>query len=117
MEDPPWIEATATVEACELIKHAPRIRTGRIANFEMPDFSRYAVTFTYHANGQLHSGQYIAHADVPLGHTFIISYDPHNPNDNSGSEDDLTFHPFRRRLIIGAALILILLASHWFRHR
>jgi len=117
MEDHPWIETTATVAACELIKHAPRIRTGRIANFEMPDFSRYAVTFTYHALGQQHSGQYIAHADVPLGHTFAITYNPENPEENSGSEDDLTFHPFRRRLIVSAAIVLILLASHWFRHR
>jgi hypothetical protein len=117
MEDNPWIETTATVIACELIKRAPRIRASRVATFEMPDFSRYAVTFTYHANGQQHSGQYVAHTDIPLGHTFAISYDPENPQDNSGNEDDLTFHPFRRRLIVGAALILILLASHWFRHR
>jgi len=83
----------------------------------MPVMARYAVTFTYQVNGHEYSGQYINHEDVALGHSFTICYDPEKPEDNSGSEDSLDLHPFRRRVIAAICVVLIVLAHYWWRHR
>jgi hypothetical protein len=112
----PWIETTATVAACELIKRGPVTSTGRTADLQLPVMPRYAVTFTYHANSQQYSGKYIVHAEVAAGHTFTICYDPEDPKNNSGSEDGLSLHPKMRRFVIVIAVFLLLLARHWFRH-
>jgi hypothetical protein len=114
--DHPWIETTATVAACELIKHGPHTSTSRTANLQLPIMPRYAATFTYHANGQRYSGQYIVHAEVIAGHTFTISYDPEDPQNNSGSEDSLSLHPKMLRFVIAIAVLLLLLTKHWFLH-
>lgn len=116
MADHPWIETTARVSSCELISRGPRLYTGRTANLEMPVMARYAVTFTYHVNGQEYSGQYINHEDVALGHSFTICYDPDKPEDNSGSEDSLDLHPFRRRVIAAICVVLIVVVHYWWRH-
>ena len=117
MADHPWIETTARVSSCELISRGPRLYTGRTSNLEMPVMARYAVTFTYQVNGHEYSGQYINHEDVALGHSFTICYDPEKPEDNSGSEDSLDLHPFRRRVIAAICVVLIVLAHYWWRHR
>lgn len=117
MTDRPWIETTARVSSCELISRGSRLYTGRTADLEMPVMARYAVTFTYYANGHQYSGQYIAHEDQALGHSFTICYDPEKPQDNSGSEDSLDLHPFTRRVAIAICVVLIAFAHYWWRHR
>jgi hypothetical protein len=86
------------------------------ADLQLPIMPRYAVTFTYKANGQQYSGRYIVHAEVAAGHTFTICYDPEDPKNNSGSEDSLILHPKMLRLVAVIAVFLLLLAKHWFRH-
>jgi hypothetical protein len=114
--DHPWIETTATVVACELIKHGPRTSTSRTADLQLPVMPRYATTFTYQANGQQYSGKYIAHTEVVEGHTFTICYDPEDPKNNSGSENSLSLHPKMLRFVTVIVVFLLLLAKHWFRH-
>jgi hypothetical protein len=114
--DHPWIETTATVVAFELIKHGPHISTGKTADLQLPVMPRYAVTFTYHANSQQYSGQYIVHAEPVMGHTFTICYDPEDPQNNSGSENSLSLHPKMLRLVAAIAAFLLFFAIHWFRH-
>jgi hypothetical protein len=110
--DHPWTETTATVATCELIKRGPHTSTGRTADLQLPVTPRYAVTFTYHANGQQYSGKYIVHAEVVAGHTFTICYDPKDPQNNSGSENSLSLHPKMRRFVTAIAVFLLLLAKH-----
>jgi hypothetical protein len=117
MADHPWIETTATVASCELISRGPRLYNSRTGNLEMPVMARYAVTFTYYANGHQYSGQYISHEDIAHGHNFTICYDPKKPQDNSGSENSLDLHPFARRVIAAICVVLIVLGHYWWHHR
>jgi hypothetical protein len=115
--DHPWTDTTATVAACELINHAPRVWTGRTADLQLPVMPRYAVTFTYQANGQQYSGQYVIHAEESIGHTFTICYDPENPQNNSGSEKSLSLRPRMLHFLAAIIVLLLVLVSHWFRNR
>jgi hypothetical protein len=113
--DQPWTETTATVAACEEIKRASGSSTRRGAELPLPAMPRYAVTFTYQANGQEYSGKYIVHEEVVAGHTFAICYDPQNPENNSGSENSFILHPKLLRLVTVIAVLLLLIAKHWFQ--
>lgn len=119
MEDQPWTETTATVIACDLIESRPRI-AGRIPSLQIPDMPRYAVTFTYQAEGSQYSGRYVVHGEsLAIGHAFTICYDPQHPEANSGSEDSLSLHPEVRSWVAGGTvfvLLVIFLITYWYRN-
>lgn len=81
---------------------------------------RYAVTFTYQAEGRQYSGRYVAHEDpVAIGHSFTLCYNPRNPQENSGTEDSLALHPEVRSWVVGGtalAILVIFLLTYWWRN-
>jgi hypothetical protein len=117
MDDHPWTETLATVVACEQLKQAPRTWSGRVGSLPAPVMQQYAATFSYRVNGMEYFGKYVVHEDLALGHNFTISYDPEDPAVNTGSEDSLSLHPGKQRLIVVAVVVGLLATALYFGRR
>jgi hypothetical protein len=81
-DDNPWTETVATVVACDDDSNYPG-NYRRDGTLIVPKF---AVQFTYPANGNSYAGQYTSRVPVPSGHQFTILYDPSDPQQNTGGD-------------------------------
>ena len=79
---------------------------------------KYLNTFRYQVEGTEYFGKYETRTPLSVGHTLTISYNPANPQDNTGSDASEFGGPrrtlkFRVVFFIGFLLILYL----WSRFR
>ena len=97
-----WINARATIIACEL--RAPKGLTLE-GEYCPPG---YLVTFSYSVDGQTFKGTYRANSPQECGHDFEILYNPKHPSRNTGS-DGLT-----QSWVTMTAFVLVVIALLWF---
>ena len=96
----------ATVTACKYDAGA-----GRAMAFGLPTTRHFQITYTYWANGELHTGDFHSEKAIPQGTLFPITYNPEAPHEHSqSSAASLTRSPLIAIGIIGS----IILSAAWF---
>jgi hypothetical protein len=78
--NPPWLETRAEVVACKYESGA-----GRALAFGIPTSKHFLITFTYHAHGRTYTDEFTSPAYLEQGATFLITYNPLAPQQNSKS--------------------------------
>lgn len=77
---PPWLETTAEVIACKY-----EVGAGQALAFGVPRSKHFLITFTYYAHGKTFTDEFTSRTYLGQGRTFILSYNPLNPQQNTKS--------------------------------
>ncbi len=77
---PPWLETTAEVIACKY-----EFGAGQALAFGIPRSKHFLITFTYYAHGKTFTDEFTSRTYLEQGRTFILSYNPLNPQQNTKS--------------------------------
>jgi hypothetical protein len=81
VSDPPWLETTARVTSCKY-----RFARMNALTLGIPtDRNRFLIGYTYYAHGRDFTGEFTSPTYIEQGHSFILSYNPLNPQQNSKS--------------------------------
>lgn len=78
--DPSWLETQAEVVACKYESGA-----GQALAFGIPTRKNFLITFTYHAHGKNYTDEFTSLTYLEQGATFLITYNPLAPQQNSKS--------------------------------
>jgi len=78
--NPPWLETQAEVIACKYDSGA-----GQALAFGIPTSKHFLITFTYYVHGKTCTGKFLSPIYIEQGETFLISYNPLAPQQNSKS--------------------------------
>jgi len=98
-----WPEAMAEVIECRY-----DMRAGRALAFGVPSDKHFRITYSYNADGELHTGQLYSKTALPQGHLFPVRYDPDAPHRHASDGQNTTPDPRRAMLALGIAGSLVL---------
>jgi hypothetical protein len=100
-----WPQAMATVTECHY-----DVRAGRAMALGLPSGKNFRIRYNYHAEGQLHSGEFYSATAMPQDTLFPIRYDPAATHDHTHdhSAAPATPNPHRAMIVIGIAGSVVL---------
>jgi hypothetical protein len=78
--DPPWLETQAEVVACKYESGA-----GQALAFGVPTSKHFLITFAYYAHGKTYTDEFTSPTYLEQGATFLLTYNPLVPEQNSKS--------------------------------
>lgn len=106
LPEPPWLETAAHVTDCKY-----EFGAGRALAFGIPTSKHFLITFTYYAHGKIFTGDFTSSTYLENGETFIITYNPLAPEQNSKSAAIPTTRTALFSVGIAGSVVLSLL---WF---
>jgi hypothetical protein len=95
----PWSAAFATVTASRSTYNS----------WSLDDPAEFLITFSYSAEGKVYTGKYKAGSPKDVGDTFEISFNPDNPQENTGEDPKLKPWVRAFAIILGTLVTLILI--------
>ncbi len=109
--EPSWLETSAEVTGCKYL--FARMNTLTLG---IPAGSgRFLITFTYYAHGRTYTGQFTSPDYLEQGSTFMLSYNPLAPRQNSKSAGDPGTGSSLFAIGIAGSIILSVLYLAWIR--
>jgi hypothetical protein len=101
----PWLETQAEVVACKYGSGA-----GQASAFGIPTGKHFLITFAYHAHGRTYTGEFTSPTYLEQGATFLLTYNPLAPQQNSKS---VAIHTTRTPLFALGIAGSIILSLVW----
>ncbi len=108
---PPWLETSAEVTGCKYLFARMNTLTLGIPT----GGGRFLITFTYYAHGKTYTGQFTSPAYLEQGATFLLSYNPLAPQQNSKTAGSPTSGTPLFAIGIAGSIILSVLYLAWMR--
>jgi hypothetical protein len=100
----PWLETQAEVVACKYESGA-----GQALAFGIPTDKHFLITFTYRAHGKTYTDEFTSPTYLEQGATFLLTYNPLAPQQNSKSAATPTTRTPLFTIAIAGSVILSLI--------
>ena len=106
-----WLQTEAEVTGCTFARQSYQLDGAGMDT----DLAHYVVTFAYNAGGTTYTGVLSSPAQVEIGDTFLLRYNPTDPKENNSLESELERPWFKDYTYLFAALILGLFLFEFVR--